>query len=181
MTYSAPVRAVLVPAPGPPDATPGLMVDTTGQVKTPSCLPLAIVTNARSLKMKLDSLRTMLRQIGPDFMTVCETFEARRFDLSKSLKMGHYKVISYRRPPPHVGGGAAILYNEENFFVENAEVQVENYIEACWAIFTPKRREISSVKKNLCWQYLYFPKVKTQARNCGPHSRCNVSNEGQIW
>ena len=56
--YSAPVRAVLVPAPGPPDATPGLMVDTTGQVKTPSCLPLAIVTNARSLKMKLDSLRT---------------------------------------------------------------------------------------------------------------------------
>ena len=153
--YSAPMRAVLVSAPGPPGAPPGLTVDTTGKVKTPSCLPLAIVTNARSLKMKLDSLRTMLRQIGPDLMTICETFEARRFDLSKSLKMGHYKVISYRRPRPRVGGGAAIIYNEENFFVEEADIQVEEYIEACWAIFTPKRKDISYIKK-ICVGSIYI-------------------------
>ena len=69
--------------------------------------------------MKMDSLRTLLRQVGPDYMTVCETFEATRFDLQKSLKMEHYKVISYRRPYPRVGGGAAIIYTEQNFNVES--------------------------------------------------------------
>ena len=91
--------------------------------------------------MKMDSLRTMLRQVGPDFMNVCETFEATRFSLSKCLNMEHYKVISYRRSPPRTGGGTAIIYNEQNFFVENANVIVEEGVEACWALFTPKTRE----------------------------------------
>ena len=43
--YSFPVRAVLVPAPAPPGAPPGYTVDTTGQARAPSCLPLAMVTN----------------------------------------------------------------------------------------------------------------------------------------
>ena len=50
--YSAPIRAVLVPAPAPEGAPagapPDLTVDTTGQAQAPSCLPLAIVTNALS-------------------------------------------------------------------------------------------------------------------------------------
>ena len=64
--YSAPVRAVLVPAPAlpgaPAGAPSGLTVDTTGQVRAPSCLPLTIVTNARSLKMKMENLKMLLRQ-----------------------------------------------------------------------------------------------------------------------
>ena len=104
--YSFPLRAVLVPAPALPDALPGappsFTVDTTGQAAAPSCLPLAMVTNARSLKLKMDNVRTMLRQIAPDYWAICETFEATRFELSKALKMEHYKVISYRRPPPRV-------------------------------------------------------------------------------
>ena len=68
---SAPIRAVLVPAPAlpgaPAGAPSGLTVDTTGQVRAPSCLPLVVVTNARSLKMKMNNLQTLLRQIGPLF------------------------------------------------------------------------------------------------------------------
>ena len=41
--FSAPIRAVLVPAPplpgAPAGAPPGLTVDTSGKVNTPSCLP----------------------------------------------------------------------------------------------------------------------------------------------
>ena len=44
--YSALIRAVLVPAPALPGAPPDLTVDTSGQARAPSCLPLAIVTNA---------------------------------------------------------------------------------------------------------------------------------------
>ena len=149
--FSAPIRAVLVPAPAPPGAPPGappdLTVDTTGQARAPSCLPLAIVTNARSLKMKQDNLRTMLRQISPDFANICETFEASRFVLEKSLNMEHYKVISYRRPSPRVGGGTAIIYTEQNFTVEEANICVEKGVEACWAIFTPRNTEYSNIKR----------------------------------
>ena len=40
--YSAPVRAVLVPAPGLPGEPPGLVVDTSGGDGAPSCLPLEL-------------------------------------------------------------------------------------------------------------------------------------------
>ena len=60
-------------------------------------------------------MQTLLRQISPDFMNIGETFQAARFNLENSLKMEHYKVILYRRPSPRLGGGAAILYTEQNF------------------------------------------------------------------
>ena len=157
--YSAPVRAVLVPAPALPGAPagtpPGLTVDTSGKVEAPSCLPLGIVTNARSLKMKMKSLRTMLRQVGPDYMNICETFEATRFSLERSPRMEHYKVISYKRPYPKVGGGAAIIYTEQNFFVEEARVPIENGVEACWAIFTPKYKQLPNIHR-ICVGSIYI-------------------------
>ena len=58
--YSALIQAVLVPAPALPGAPPDLTVDTSGQARAPSCLPLAIVTNAWSLKMKMN-MQTLLR------------------------------------------------------------------------------------------------------------------------
>ena len=158
--YSFPVRAVLVPAPAAPGAPPSYTVDITGQAEAPSCLPLAMVTNARSLKLKIDNVRTMLRQVAPDYWAICETFEAPRFELSKALKMEHYKVISYRRPPPRVGGGAAIIYNEQNFFVEALDTQMVNGVEACWGIFTPKKRELPQIKR-ICVGSIYIaPKSK---------------------
>ena len=158
--YSAPVRVVLVPAPSLPGAPPDLTVDSTGLATAPSCLPLGIVTNARSLKLKLENLRTILRQISPDFMNICETFEATRFNLTDMLKMEHYKVISYRRPAPRVGGGAAIIYTEHNFIVEPAGVQVENGVQACWAIFTPRNKEIPTITR-ICVGSIYIaPKSK---------------------
>ena len=105
--------------------------------------------------MKLDSLRMMLRQIAPDYMTVCETFEATRFSLQDALKMEHYKVISYRRPPPRVGGGAAIIYTEQNFTVEAPQAPVEEGVEACWAIFTPRSKDLPNVKR-ICVGSVYI-------------------------
>ena len=103
----------------------------------------------------MTNLRTLLRQIGPDFMSICETFEAPRFRLATSLRMKHYKSISHRRPSPHVGGGAAIIYTEQNFIVEDANIQVENGVEACWAIFTPRNIEYSSTKR-ICVGSIYI-------------------------
>ena len=91
--YSALIQAVLLPAPALPGAPPDLTVDTSGQARAPSYLPLAIVTNAWSLKMKMNNMRTLLSQISPDFMNICETFEAAEFSLENSLEMEHYKVI----------------------------------------------------------------------------------------
>ena len=97
----------------------------------------------------------MLRQVGPDFMNICETFEATRFNLANALNMQHFKVISYRRPPPRIGGGTAILYTEQNFHVEESDVSVEEGVEACWAIFTHKHKEIPGVKR-ICMGSIYI-------------------------
>ena len=69
--------------------------------------------------------------------------------------MEHYKVISYRRPSPRVGGGAAIIYTEQNFSVEDANIQVEHGVEACWAIFTPRNKQYSTIKR-ICVGSIYI-------------------------
>ena len=61
----------------------------------------------------------VIKANSPDFMNNCETFEAARFILENSLEMEHYKVISYRRPSPRVGGGAVILYTEHYIILNN--------------------------------------------------------------
>ena len=47
------------------------------------------------------------------------------------------------------GGGVAIVYMEENFFVEDANIDVPEGIEAVWAILTPKKTQNEKVKKIL--------------------------------
>ena len=54
-----------------------------------------------------------------------------------------------------MGGGAAILYTEQNFWVEGANILVENGVEACWAIFTPKNTKYSSIKR-ICVGSIYI-------------------------
>ena len=79
------------------------------------------------------------------------------------LKSQHYKVVESSRgvrgipcrgrngvPTVSVtGGGVAILYNEENFSFENADIAVPEGIEAVWAILTPKNKDGDIVKKIL--------------------------------
>ena len=69
--------------------------------------------------------------------------------------MVNCKVVSYRRPLPRVGGGAAILYTEQNFWVEGANILVENGVEACWTIFTPNNTKYSSIKR-ICVGSMYI-------------------------
>ena len=47
------------------------------------------------------------------------------------------------------GGGVAIVYNEENFLVEEAGINVPEGFEAVWLILTPRNNEIESLKKIL--------------------------------
>ena len=64
-------------------------------------------------------------------------------------------MISYKRPYPRVGGGAAIIYTEQNFLVEEAKVPIENGVEACWAIFTPKYKQLPNIKR-ICVANIYI-------------------------
>ena len=47
------------------------------------------------------------------------------------------------------GGGVAIVYNEENFKVEDPGVNIPEGVEAVWALLTPKSSEIAQVKRIL--------------------------------
>ena len=159
--YSHPVRAMLVPVQQPGPLL--LEVDTTGQARQPTCIPLCISTNARSLRSKMNNLRHLLRQIGPDYCAVSETWESPKFKLKETLQMEHYQSISYCRPSGGLshkgkrrgsGGGAAIIYTENNFHVENANVPLIEGVEAAWAIFTPKHQEIENIKR-ICVGSIY--------------------------
>ena len=65
--------------------------------------------------------------------------------------------------------GVAILYNEENFSVEDAGIEVPGGIEAVWAILTPKVRDADTSG----WS-LYCTSFSVQARIHRPHNRVNV-------
>ena len=45
--------------------------------------------------------------------------------------------------------GVAIVYTEENFYVEDAGIETPEGVEAGWVILTPKLSEINTVKKIL--------------------------------
>jgi hypothetical protein len=161
---SQPVRAVLVPSAeqGPAGAPLQLEVDTTGRARAPSCVPLCVVTNPRSAWNKLNSIRTFLRQVCPDVLVLSEHW-GRKKAFQEALSMEHYKVIESSRAVRGIpskgrngnptvtvtGGGVALVYTEENFHVESAEIEPPEGIEAVWAILTPKNNEVENVKKIL--------------------------------
>ena len=93
---SEPVRAVLVPSAqqGGLGSPLRLEVDTTGQARQPSCVPLCVVTNPRSCYNKIDNLRTFLNQIGPDLCILSEHW-GRKKSLIETLRMTHNKIIEY--------------------------------------------------------------------------------------
>ena len=162
-----PEPAVLVPAPNQPPAGQPLIleVDPTGTAAIPSSLPLGIVANARSLYNKVDNFTRFLKEIGPDYFLVCETFEheGRRVLLSQLLSHTSYKVMSYKRPRKangkiQTGGGCAIVYNEARFQVEQMDFEADLGVETVFAIFTPKILDsVHQRVKRICVGSVYIP------------------------
>ena len=160
---SNPVRAVLVPSAVQNSGAPlQLEVAISDKVQPPSCLPLCVVSNPRSAWNKIGNIRTFLRQVGPDILILSEHW-GRKSSFENALAVENFKVIESsrairgiptkgRKGKPSVsvtGGGVALVYNEENFIVEDAGLNVPNGIEAVWAILTPKSIDIPSIKKIL--------------------------------
>ena len=160
-----PEPVILVPEPGLPGQPPVLQVDPTGRFSLPASLPLGIVCNARSLYNKVDNFRRLLKEIGPDYALVSETFEweGRRVSLKQLLEGSNYKVLSYKRPRNrngtcHTGGGAAIVYNETRFRVEKLAFENEEGVETVFAIFTPHNFDHHLQKlKRICIGSIYIP------------------------
>ena len=58
------------------------------------------------------------------------------------------------------GGGVALVYNEVNFHVEEAGIDVPEGIEAVWAIMTPRSTEVLNIKKILVAGIYISPRSK---------------------
>ena len=160
-----PEPVVLVPA---ADQVPGqplvLEVDPTGRAALPNSLPLGMITNARSLYNKIDNYIRFLREVGPDYSLVSETweYEGRRISLQQMLGHTSYKVLSFRRPRKedghiHTGGGCAIVYNESKFKVEQLDFEAETGVETVFAIFTPHQFDFQNqTVKRICVGSVYI-------------------------
>ena len=170
------MRAVLVPSniQGGPQAPLRLEVETTGQTRQPSCVPLCVVTNPRSCYNKIDNLCTFLSQIGPDLCILSEHW-GRKKPLEETFKKAHFKIIEYSRGSSKIpykckkdvapktnprGGGVAIIYNEENFNVEKVETDIPEGVEATWAVLTPKVNEVGKYKKILVGAVYIAPRTE---------------------
>ena len=162
-----PEAVVLVPAPNQPPAGQPLVleVDLTGRAVLPASLPLGMVANARSIYNKIDNFVRFLREIGPDYFLLSETWEheGRRTSLSQLLNHTNYKVLSYRRPRredgrTHPGGGCAIVYNESRFKVDQMEFETEPGVESVFAMFTPLNYDFANqTVKRICVGSIYIP------------------------
>ena len=132
-----PVRPVLVPSSqqGPAGAPLRLEVDLSGEIKTPTCVPLCAITNPRSGWNKIHNIRTFLRQINPDILILSEHW-GRKKPFEKALAVEHYSVKESSRgvvglptkgrngklTTSVTGGGVAIVYCQANFTVEDAGI-----------------------------------------------------------
>ena len=78
---SAPIPAVLVPAPGHPSlgqqapGLPALIVDTKGLAVQPVSLALFLILNVRSLFNKASNFKRFLREIALSCVLVSESWE----------------------------------------------------------------------------------------------------------
>ena len=144
-----------------PGAPIQLDVDTSGAAVAPSNVPLVMVTNPRSIYNKLSKLKLWLNNFKPDLCILSEHW-GRKGKLEEALALQQYKVLEYCRPrqkykckkdKPAIdnatGGGAAIIYNEERFEVEELVVRKPESVEAVYAIVTPKQKVNNSIEKIL--------------------------------
>ena len=130
----------LFPIPGQ-NVSPGvpLQFDVDLDDDIPSCLPLCLMMNARSVYNKSDNLKEMLNRISPSFVLISETWERERQKLETVLNSRMFKTFSYYRKNKSPGGGCAIVCNttENQFDFRDADIDVPENVEAVWAICTP--------------------------------------------
>ena len=71
--------------------------------------------------------------------------------LVELLKTFQFKVISYKRPQINrnrqLGGGCAIIFNEQRYNVTKLSLGIPDLVEAAWAIFTHKNSALSRQMK----------------------------------
>ena len=99
---------------------------------------------------------------------ISETWETKTKDIPEMLKSQTLKSVSFVRNRDHppflsqTGGGTAILYNESNFQVTEADIKPPIGVEAAWAIVTPKVSDKSNLNvKHICVGGIYIsPKSK---------------------
>ena len=137
---------------------PTLMVDTTGLELQPVSLPLFLILNARSLYNKVSNFKRFLREIAPSCVLVSETWEVvGRIPLEVLLNSTHYKVISFKRGRGKSGGGAAIVYDDTKFSVEEVALGVPEGVEAAWALLTPRQYDHHLQKiRRICVGSIYI-------------------------
>ena len=117
----------LFPIPGQ-NVSPGvpLQFDVDLDDDIPSCLPLCLMMNARSVYNKSDNLKEMLNRISPSFVLISETWERERQKLETVLNSRMFKTFSYYRKNKSPGGGCAIVCNttENQFDFRDADIDV---------------------------------------------------------
>ena len=99
----------------------------------PVSLPLFLILNVRSLYNKASNFKRFLREIAPSCVLVSESWEVvGRTPLETLLNSTHYKVISFKRGRGKTGGGAAIVYNDTKFTVEEVFINIQYVLELRW-------------------------------------------------
>ena len=154
--------AVLVPSQQQlPGAPLQLDIDTSGAAVPPPNVPLAMITNPRSIYNKLGKLRSWLTNFKPDLCILSEHW-GRKGHLEEALSLSPYKAIEYSRGRENfksrknepsktnaTGGGSAIIYNENRFKVEELMVKAPEGVESVFAIVTPKHKGHNNIEKVL--------------------------------
>ena len=139
-----------------------IILDVHPNQEPSSNLPLCLLINARSVYNKEKNLCEMLREIGPDFSIITETFEREKKQLSDVIKSREFQYFSYFRKNRSPGGGCAIVYNQNRFSVTSLEMTVKQEIETCWALVVPKSQGIKNkkVKRIAVGAYYISPRSK---------------------
>ena len=139
-----------------------IILDIHPNQEPSSNLPLCLLINARSVYNKEKNLCEMLREIGPDFSIITETFEREKKQLSDVIKSREFQYFSYFRKNRSPGGGCAIVYNQNRFSVTSLEMTVKQEIETCWALVVPKSEGINTkrVKRIAVGAYYISPRSK---------------------
>ena len=103
--------------------------------------------NARSLYNKIRNFKTLLYEVCPDIAIISETWERKRITLNKLLNSTEFKSISYSRHN-RPGGGCAIVFNDNRFYVEQLDIGVPDQVEAAWAVLSSKDNSKQKFKVN---------------------------------
>ena len=138
------------------------------KISTASNLPLVASYNLRSLLPKKDNLVTDILERSIDCSFLQEIWEAEsnenfQFEVEKMLELHGLKYISTSRKANKKGvayGGAAIMANQEKFYLEKLPIIIPQNLEVVWGLLRPKNP--GSVFKTIIVCSFYSPPNKNR-------------------